>query len=150
MRRSAIAIIALSLTGCGGPTWPADQFPEEVEVERTLFAAGGHGLRETCEAMVVELTDEAATRMLRVKKDDRGLALVPPAGWKHTPIRESALDQNYYRSAFAGCNGERGGPLGDLPGALTRTGAFYKVVNGGEGIAIIVPRAKLAGYFYFG
>jgi hypothetical protein len=150
MGRSAIAIIVLFLAACGAPTWPAEQFPEELEVERTLFAAGGDGFRETCMAMVVELTDEAATRILRVKKVDRGLALVPPAGWNHTPIRESALDQPYYGSAFPGCNGGRGGPMGDLPGALARTGAFYKVVNGGEGIAIVVPRAKLAGYFYFG
>jgi len=57
---------------------------------------------------------------------------------------------NYFEGAFGGCNNDGRSPLGDLPGALERPGSFYKIVNGGEGIAIIVPRAKLAGYIYSG
>lgn len=150
MRRSAIAIVALSLAGCADPTWPENQFPAELEVERMLFAAGSDGFRETCQAMVVEVTDEAATRVLKVKKGDDGLELVPPAGWSKTPIHENAFERTYYRAAMGGCNNDGGSPLGDFPGALKRPGAFYKVINGGEGIAIIIPNAKLAGFFYFG
>jgi hypothetical protein len=40
--------------------------------------------------------------------------------------------------------------LGDLEGTLERPGAFYKIISQGQGIAIIVPRAKLAAFFYFG
>jgi hypothetical protein len=150
MRRLAIATTALALAGCGGPTWPGEQFPTVVEVERTLFAGGGGpGFRETCEAMVVQLTAESATRIISVRRGANGLEMVPPAGWSNTPIGEGP-EHSFYAGAFGGCNDRAGRPPGDLPGALTRPGAFYKVVNGGEGIAIIVPRAQLAGFFYFG
>ena len=56
----------------------------------------------------------------------------------------------FYDGAFGGCNSDGHTPLGDLPGTLDRSGAFYKIDSGGEGIAIIAPRAKLAGYFYSG
>jgi hypothetical protein len=117
-----------------------------MDVERTLFAAQDDGIREACEAMVVELTDAATTRVIRPRTVDDRVDLVAPSGWSNTPIGASD-GHRFYEGAFGGCGG--GEPPGDLPGALTRPGAYYKVVNGGEGIAIIVPRAKLAG-FYFG
>jgi hypothetical protein len=119
-------------------------------VKRTLFAGGGGGFRETCEAIIVELTEQAVTRLRRVERRGGALALVPPAGWSVTPIGQNPAGHAYYEGAFGGCEESGGPPLGDLPGALTRPGSFYKVVNGGEGIAIIVPAARLAGYFYFG
>ena len=149
MRSLTIATIAFACAGCAGPTWPKDEFPADMEVERTLYAAGGGVLRETCEAMVVELTEARATRITHIRRTNDGLEVVPPLGWNNTPIREDAGDHTFYHGAFGGCNSGTP-PLGDLPGALSRPGAFYKVINGGEGVAIIVPRARLAGFFYFG
>jgi len=51
---------------------------------------------------------------------------------------------------MGGCNKDGQRPLGDVSGALERSGAYYKVVNGGEGLAVVIPRAKLAAWFYFG
>ena len=105
--------------------------------------------RDTCEAIVVEITDKAASRSFRLKPAKTGVKVEPPAGWMSTPIA-TGNERALYKSAFGGCvdGGDR--PLGDLPGWLERPGAFYKIINGGEGIAIIVPRAKLAGFYYFG
>lgn len=151
MKILAGAAIALLLSGCGGPSWPKDQFPTGLDVKRTLFeGGGGFGLRETCVAIVVELTREAVVRMIHVKRTSSGIEAVPPSGWVNTPVMNKGDEHAYYESAFGGCNNDGDHPLGDLPGALQRPGAFYKVINGGEGIAIIAPRAKLAAFFYFG
>lgn len=147
MKKQTAVASALLLIGCS-PAWPSERFPAEVEIKRILFSAAEPGLREACEAIVAEITEQAATRVVEVRRGDNGLELVPPAGWNVTPMGDEAAGPDSYRGAFGGCNG--GSPLGDLSGALRRPGAFYKIVNGGEGIAIIVPRAKLAGFFYFG
>lgn len=106
-------------------------------------------MRESCEAVVVELSDASVTRLEKRKRTSSGIELIPPSGgWRITPI-ETTSGTSAYEAAFGGCtDGE--GPLGDLPGALNRPGAFYKVLNQGEAILIIYPRAKLAGYFNFG
>jgi hypothetical protein len=142
-----VAIIALS-PGCS-PKWPVDRFPAGLEVKRTLFAGGQAGLRETCEAMIVEITDRSASRTFRLRTSKNGIKVEPPAGWKSTPIA-TGEERTSYEGAFGGCNNSGDGPLGDLPGWLKRPGAFYKIINGGEGVAIIVPRSKLAGFYYVG
>jgi len=119
-------------------------------VKRTLFAGGGGGFREACQAVIVEITDAAATRIIHLKKANGRVEVVPPPGWSATPIKERAGAPAFYKGAFGGCNDEDGSPMGDLPGALTRPGAYYKIINGGEGVAILAPRAKLAGFYYFG
>lgn len=148
-KRTFVAM--LLLTGCGGPTWPDEQFPPKTEVAKVLFAEGGGGFRETCEALVVELTDSSAARLMRTiqRKDDK-LIVLPPKGWLSSPAPNGISSPSYFKAAFGGCNNEGKRPLGDLESALERPGAFYKIINQGEGIAIIVPRAKLAGFFYFG
>lgn len=68
-----------------------------------------------------------------------------------TPVPE-ASGTHGYEVAFNGC-GERADreiPPGDMRGALTRPGNFYKVLRGYDAILIVVPRAKLAGYFAIG
>ena len=150
VRSWAIAAFALTFVGCAGPAWPEDQFPAEVEVKRTLFAGGGGGFREACQAVVVEITAAAATRIVPPKKANDRVEPSPPRGWNTTPLRTRAGEPAYYKGAFGGCNAKGGSPAGDLPGALTRPGAYYKIINGGEGIAILAPRAKLAGFYYFG
>ena len=144
------SILILLLAGCT-PTWPEEHFPSHTEVAEVLFAEGTSGLREACEAMVVELTDRSAARLMSTtrSRNDK-LAPSPPKGWLSTPAFEVARSPNFFRSAFGGCNDDGKRPLGDLEGALERPGAIYKIINHGEGIAIIAPRAKLAGYFYFG
>ena len=141
-----IWILAASLlTGCTAPTWPSDQIPAGMEIKRSLFEGGGFGLRESCDALVVELSDASVTRLVTGKRTRSGIELTPPSGgWSMTPIPKGS--GNLYEVAFGGCeNGDR--PFGDLPGALKRPGAFYKILNHGEAILIIAPRAKLAGYF---
>jgi hypothetical protein len=151
MKLSALVAVLLGLTGCGGPAWPSDYFPKDVEVERVLFAEGGGGLADTCMAMVAELTGSSATRLIRLDRKVEGkLVLVPPQGWLETPVQPVPSAKTYYESAFSGCNNEGRRPLGDLTGALGRPGTFYKVLDGGQGIGIISPRAKLVGFFYFG
>ncbi|MDV3458035.1 hypothetical protein RZN05_13650 [Sphingomonas sp. HF-S4] len=149
MKIRIIVLAASVLTGCTGPTWPSDQIPAGMEIERSLFAGGGFGLRESCDALVVELSDASATRLITGKRTKSGIELTPPGGgWSITPIPQ-ASGNAAYEAAFAGCeSGDR--PLGDLPGALKRPGAFYKILNHGEAILIVAPRAKLAGYFNFG
>lgn len=142
-----IWILASSLlTGCTGPTWPSDQTPAGMEIKRSLFEDGSFGLRESCDALVVELSDASVTRLVTWKRTKNGIQLTPPSGgWSMTPISKTS-GNSLYEAAFSGCeNGDR--PLGDLPGALKRPGAFYKILNHGEAILIIAPRAKLAGYF---
>ena len=99
--------------------------------------------------MIVEITDRAARSTFLLRTSKNRAYLEPPTGWKSTPI---ATDEKhtFYEGAFGGCTDGRDEPLGDLPGWLKRPGAFYKVINGGEGVAIIVPRSKLAGFYYFG
>ena len=147
--RVAATALAVVVAGCS-PSFPSEHFPPGIEVKRTLFAGGGGiGAGEGCEAFVVELTDRASKRLIRVKKVEDRVELVPPSGWYATPVART--DQpRYYEGAFGGCNDDGIAPLGDLPGWLNRPGAFYRVINGGEGIAIIVPRAKMAGFYYFG
>jgi len=148
--RISIFVAASILTGCTGPTWPSDQIPAGMEIKRTLFAGGGgFGLRESCDALVVELSDASATRLITGKRTKSGIELTPPSrGWNMTPIPETS-GNSAYEAAFGGCeNADR--PLGDLPGALKRPGAFYKILNHGEAILVVAPRAKLAGYFNFG
>ncbi len=110
---------------------------------------GQGGLRETCEAMIVEITDRSASRTFRLRTSKNEIKVVLPADWKSTPIA-AGEEPAFYEGAFGGCNNSGGVPLGDLPGWLKRPGAFYKVINGGEGVAIIVPRIKLAGFYYVG
>jgi hypothetical protein len=100
--------------------------------------------------VIVEITDAAATRIVHLKKANGRVELVPPRGWTATPFSARAGEPAYYKAAFGGCDDKSGSPMGDLPGALTRPGAYYKIINGGEGIAILAPRAKLAGFYYFG
>jgi hypothetical protein len=123
-----------------------------MDIERTLFVGGSaFGFREGCQAVVVEMTDRSAIRVIYAPGVtlDKPWSASPRNGWSPTPMTAPDRRRRFFEGAFRGCDGgER--PLGDLPGALERPGAFYKVVNGGEGIAIIAPRAKLAGYFYFG
>jgi hypothetical protein len=101
--------------------------------------------------MVAEITQKSTMRLIHVRKKNDILEVVPPGdGWKNTPLAEEDKKHSYYEGAFAGCDNDGRRPLGDLPGALERPGSFYKIINGGEGIVIISPRAKLAGYFNFG
>lgn len=146
-----VFVAMLLLTGCGGPTWPGEQFPPETEVARVLFSEGGGGIRETCEALVVELTDRSAAKLTgTIQRSGDKIVALPPKGWLSSPMPSETGSSEYFKAAFGGCNNEGKRPLGDLDGALRRPGAFYKIINKGEGIAIIVPRAKLAGFFYFG
>ena len=149
--RKRMLVALLMLSSCGGPNWPDEQFPQDAEVARVLFAEGGGMLRETCEAIVVELTDSAAARLMgKAERRNGKVVIVPPDGWLSSPAPDPVGPHTYFEGAFGGCNNEGKHPLGDLDGALARPGSFYKVINQGEGIAIIVPRAKLAGFFYFG
>ena len=149
--RKWMLVPLLMLSSCGGPNWPDEQFPRDADVATVLFAEDAAGLRETCEAIVVELTDNAATRLIgKTERRNGKLVIVPPDGWLSSPAPAPVGPHTYFEGAFGGCNNEGKHPLGDLDGALERPGAFYRVINHGEGIAIIVPRAKLAGFFYFG
>jgi len=149
--RKRLVVAMLSLSSCGGPSWPDKQFPPHTEVARVLFAEEQAGLRETCEAIVVELTDTAAARLMgKAERRNGKLVVIPPDGWLSSPAPDPVSPRSYFESAFGGCNNEGKHPLGDINGALKRPGAFYRVINQGEGIAIIVPRAKLAGFFYAG
>jgi hypothetical protein len=152
IRSVALLVTAATLAGCGGPAWPTEEFPSKLASERTLFAEGSNGLREGCVAMVGELTDASAIQVNYAPGVvlDGPFVASPVNGWQPTPINERADTPIYYKGAFGGCDNEGHRPLGDLEGALSRPGAFYRIVNGGEGIAIIVPRAKLVGYVYFG
>ena len=146
-----VPLLLIMMSGCGDPNWPNEQFPRNAEVARVLFAEDTIGLRETCEAIVVELTDNAATRLTGKAERRNGKPyILPPNGWLSSPAPDPVSSHTYYEGAFGGCNNEGEHPLGDLDGALRRPGAFYKVINLGEGIAIRVPRAKLAGFFYVG
>jgi len=146
-----LALVTLSLASCGSPSWPKDQFPPITEVERVLFAQDEGSFREGCVAIVVELTGKSATQLMGTLERAEGkLVVVPPDGWSSSPAPGPAGGRNYFEGAFGGCNQEGEIPLGDLDGALNRPGAFYKIINGREGIAIIVPKAKLAGFFYSG
>lgn len=150
MKHFAVSILAIVLTGCG-PTWPNDRFPAELEVDRTLFAEGGLGFVDTCVAMVVEVTDKSAVRLIGPGKRVKGAWVAsPPDGWLPTPMPTETGQPTFYRGAFTGCNNEGRKPLGDLPGALQRPGAYYKVLDHGQGIGVILPRQKLAGFYYFG
>lgn len=152
MKQLASVAMSTLLASCGGSSWPKDKFPAEMSVERILFAEDDGLMREACVAKVAELTDAAATRVIfapNVFKEGPHVAS-PANGWSPTPIPEKGAGRTFYEGAFGGCNNGRKRPLGDLPGALKRPGAFYKIINGGEGILIIVPRSKLAGFFYVG
>ncbi|RKE54232.1 MULTISPECIES: hypothetical protein [unclassified Sphingomonas] len=148
VRSLALAAAFALLPSCS-PKWPSNYFPAGLEVKRTLFAGGGGGFRESCDAMVVEITDAAARRTFPPHRSKNGFEVELPAGWKSTPIA-SGDKGRFYTGAFGGCDDSGGEPLGDLPGSLMRPGAFYRVINHGEGIAIIVPQSKLAGFYYFG
>jgi hypothetical protein len=141
-RWSALCVVLVTLASCGSPSWPDERFPKRMEVERTLFSVGSYGMNDACEAMVVELTDTSAVRLAAPNAMQRD-------GWRASPLVLGDGETLYARGALGGCNnGQR--PIGDLEGALNRPGAYYKLVNGGEGLAVIVPRSKLAGWFYFG
>ena len=133
----------ICLAACDTPSWPDERFPPEVEIERTLFSKGGGAIREVCEAVVVELTDASAMRLIASTALRRD-------GWHPTPIVLGAGEQLYADAATGGCDNNGRRPLGDFEGALKRPGAYYRLVNGGEGLAVVVPRAKLAAWFYFG
>lgn len=146
-----LIVVMLMLSSCGGRSWPDEQFPPHTDVARVLFSERGGGLRETCEAIVAELTDGAAARLMGKTELQNGkLVVVPPDGWLSSPVPALVGPNDYFKGAFGGCNNEGKRPVGDLAGALERPGAFYKVINRGEGIAIIAPRAKLVGFFYAG
>lgn len=149
-----LTAIAVALTACScSPRWPSDVFPAEMEMSRTLFVGGGGlAFRETCEAMVVELTQRAAMRVIYAPQMtlDKPWSASPRNGWLPTPMPGSRRTRHGFEGAFSGCNDDGEGPLGDFQGALSRPGAYYRILNGGEGVAIISPRAKLAGYFYAG
>lgn len=150
MKMLAVTTAAIALSGCTAPTWPKRYFPAELEVRRTLFASSQFGPREGCDAFVAEISDRAVARLVRIEKKDGRVKAMPPNGWRSSPIEDISNRRAYYESAFGGCNSVDGSPLGDLPGALRRPGAFYRITNNGEAIAIIVPNAKLAGFFNFG
>jgi hypothetical protein len=124
-------------------SWPNETFPEGIELERTLYADETWGVREGCVAMIGELTDSSRFRV-------GGRQDMSREGWRATPLVLKPTEHLYAKAALGGCNNDAKRPLGDLAGALQRPGAYYKIVNGGEGLAVIVPRAKLAGWFYFG
>ena len=138
------------LAGCGAPEWPEQHFPEQVEVEQTLFAESSYGMREGCTAILVELTERSSTLLQNPTRRVNGRWVTdPPKGWTASPVK-AGEGQSYYEAALNGCNDEGRRPLGDMAGAMQRPGAYFRKLNNGEGIAIIIPRAKLAGFFYFG
>lgn len=100
-------------------------------------------MREGCVAVVGELADGAGARI----GDGRAIRR---DGWQPTPLMLQHDQHLYAKAALGGCGGDEGAPLGDFEAALTRPGAYYKIVNGGDGLAVIIPRAKLAGWFYVG
>jgi hypothetical protein len=148
MRYLSIVAISLICAGCS-PVWPKDKFPAQVEVKRTLFSAGGFGVTDTCEAIIVEMKDVLITRIGHVRMVGKTLDVLPPDGWSKTPV-EPGGKRWKYEGALYGCSTDQGRPLGDLEGALKRPGSFYKILDNGDGIAIIAPSAKLAGFFYNG
>ncbi|MGV3482621.1 MAG: hypothetical protein ACO1O3_21910 [Sphingobium sp.] len=137
-----IALFVLISLGACGPRWPGTMFPKQVEVERTLYSDASSGLREGCEVIVVELVERSAMRL-------SGMSASGADGWTASPIPEDEKPVAAL-SVLGGCGTDEARPLGDISGALRRPGAWYKVVNGGEGLAVIVPRAKLAGWYYIG
>lgn len=141
-RRPILLSAFICLAACGSPKWPDGRFPAEVEVERTLFSEGGGVVRDACEAVVVQLTDASARRLT-------ASTALRNDGWHSTPFVQGAGEHLFGIGATAGCDSGHL-PPGDFEAALKRPGAFYKLVNGGEGLAVIVPHAKLAGWFYFG
>ena len=135
--------------GCS-PSFPAERFPHELGVKRTLFSGGDIlAFRETCQATIVEITDETVNKLIRIARVDGKLVNIPPPGWHLSPMILKPSEPSYFKGAFGGC-ADYGKPLGDVPGALEREGAYYEIINGGEGLAVIVPRAKLAAFYYFG
>lgn len=143
MTRSSLGFLALlSVAACSPPTLPEERFPQALDVHKTLYSEGAPSIRETCEAVVVELTDVSAARLSSPNVLQR-------EGWRRSPLVLRAGEHLFADGAMTGCNsGHR--PLGDINGALKGQGAYYKVVNGGEGLAVIMPRSKLAAWFYFG
>ena len=137
-----IAIFALVLLSACGPRWPETLFPKQLEVERTLYSDAASGLREGCEAIIVELTERSTMRL-------SGMSTSGVDGWMASPIPEDEKAVAAL-SVLGGCSSDQGRPLGDISGALRRPGAWYRIVNGGEGLAVIIPRAKLAGWYYIG
>lgn len=122
-----------------------------MEVKRILFAEAPFAIREGCMAVVAEIDDNISYRMLtRDPSPDGNGPLRVVDGWSKTPIEPKGESHRYYESAFGGCNSGEGSPLGDFRGALIRPGSYYRIINGGEGIAILNPAANLAGFFYFG
>lgn len=141
MTRWIAAPALMMLAACNGANWPEAMFPQQVEVERTLYSDASSGLREGCVAIVVELDERSAKRLMGTS--------APAAGWIASPVPEDAKPLAAF-SALGGCGTGQGAPLGDMSGALHRPGAWYRIVNGGEGLAVIVPRARLAGWYYAG
>jgi len=100
-------------------------------------------IQDVCEAVVVELTDASTTRLIASPALRRD-------GWRPTPLVLGAGERLYAEAATGGCDNNGRRPIGDFEGALKRPGAYYKLFDGGDGLAAIVPRSKLAGWFYFG
>ena len=121
VRSLAVAAAFALLPSCS-PKWPSNYFPAGYASARRTFP---------------------------LHRSKNGFEVELPAGWKSTPIA-SGDKGRFYTGAFGGCDDSGDEPLGDLPGSLMRPGAFYRVINHGEGIAIIVPQSKLAGFYYFG
>ena len=57
-------------------------------------------------------------------------------------MKEKPGAPTYFTGAFGGCNNDGRFPPGDLRAALHRPGAYFKLFELGEGLAILVPRAK--------
>lgn len=162
----ALAVFALlaMLVWIWRPVWNWEHYvlPEYITVNRILASSSASGLGEGCQSVVYELSDqtmgllqtEGLSYLERASKAHRNYA-----EWRETPgdidLAKNGRGSNYTifgLYAMDGCDssGVKNYMKRDLSNAISKPGAFFAVSQNREGIVLLVPKLRLAAFYYFG
>jgi hypothetical protein len=161
------SLLLLAVARCVDPlwNWPRYQLPVGLEIDAVLASDSEDGLGQGCRAAIYSLAPTTLKRL-----DDEGIFFLDPnrlpkgekADNRYGPWRETPGDIDLKRNgegaehtifglyALGGCGSSRTMDNPELRRALTIPGSFYATTGNEEGIVIVAPKAKLAGYFYVG
>lgn len=160
-------LLALGLnSACSPAGWEKTPFPSEIEFKKVIASCQSTSFsREGIVIAYLELEPELAEqisqkgldffRFLDSTRDGRGLR-----PWATTPVRKpdgmNGVDEEGNK-VYARILNDCGSSISLAPetrrtltSAYKSGNGYYTTFNGGEGLLVVAPGEKLAGFFYFG
>lgn len=170
-RKWRLVLPALVLLASGYCTerlwnWERRALPGAVVIDAVLTSSSDGGFREGCSSVVYQLADSTVAAI-----EKQGLSYLETGGpppdenpenrygpWRETPgeidlarnLEGAAVDIPAL-DAMGGCGSRSGRAFSrQIAAAVAKPGSFYMRTSNYEGIILVIPKERLAAYFYLG